>query len=90
VRAKRRNRCGKLHGIVSTLEPRVSGARVKGSFMNDRTSAREEYASDLARYLRDEIKRLRSDFSRIYQATIDNPEKLTIGDIAMIAKENAQ
>jgi ribosome-binding protein aMBF1 (putative translation factor) len=36
-----------------------------------------------------EIGRLRGDFGRIYQATIDNPEKLTIGDIARIAKENA-
>lgn len=36
-----------------------------------------------------EIARLRADFARIYQATIDNPEKLTIGDIARIAKGNA-
>lgn len=36
-----------------------------------------------------EITRLRGDFARIYQATIDNPEKLTIADIARIAAGNA-
>jgi hypothetical protein len=37
----------------------------------------------------EELQRLRGEFARIYQATIDNPEELTIGDIAKIAKENA-
>jgi len=36
-----------------------------------------------------EIARLKADFGRIYQSTIDNPEKLTISDIARIAKGNA-
>lgn len=44
-----------------------------------------------ARVERDKLKaengRLQGRLKRIYDATLDNPEKLTISDVARIAKE---